>query len=377
MSASRRRRAVRSLPGRLLTAQAIVLLAGVVTAGTIAALVGPPLFHHHILEAGLESSAPEIRHVEEAYRTASFLSLGVAAVIAAVCALSVTWYFGSRLRRPFDTLTDAADQVSGGDYSARVELQDAGPELERLADAFNSMASQIEHTEETRRRLLTDLAHELRTPIATLGAWADGLEDGVIEWNGEAHGVLRQQVSRLQRLAEDMSAVSRAEEGNLNLHLEPLRVSEVLQEAVRAHAAAYAAAGLVLDVIDDRSGAVVAGDRERLAQVLANLLNNALRHTPAGGTVTLSALASRGEVTMAVTDTGDGISAEQLGHVFERFYRGDQARGTAHPDEATGTGIGLTITKALVEAHRGRINATSAGPGCGATFSVTLPAQPS
>lgn len=358
-----------------MTGQVIVLLAGVVTAGTVAAVVGPPLFHHHVLEAGMVPSAPEMRHVEEAYRTASFLSLGIAAAIAAICALSVTWYFGTRLRRPFDTLTNAADRVSDGDYSARVELQDAGPELDRLADAFNSMASRIEHTEETRRRLLTDLAHELRTPIATLGAWADGLEDGVIEWNADAHGVLRQQVSRLQRLAEDMSAVSRAEEGNLNLHLEPLTVSEVLREAVHAHTAAYAAADLSLVVIDNSGGAVVACDRERIAQVLANLLNNARRHTPTCGTVTLSAQRSHGEVTMAVADTGDGISAEQLGHVFERFYRGDQARGSAHPDEATGTGIGLTITKALVEAHHGHITATSDGPGHGAKFTVTLPAR--
>lgn len=380
-SRSGTRWAVRSLPGRLLTAQIIVLLAGVATAGAVAAIVGPPLFHHHLLEAGMQPSAPEINHVEEAYRTANFLTLGVAVAIAAVCALSVTWFFGTRLRRPLDQLTDVAEHVSKGDYGARVELYDAGPELESLATAFNSMAARIEHTEETRRRLLSDLAHELRTPIATLGAWVDGLDDGVTAWGADAASVVRQQLGRLQRLAEDMGEVSRAEEGRLNLQTESVAVSDLLLEAARAHAAAYAAAGLRLTIQDESAGATVEVDRERMAQVMANLLNNARRHTPSGGSVTLGACGNIGSpggsrrVDLTVTDTGEGIEAEKLDHVFERFFRGDPSRRRAAASgEPMGSGIGLTITKALVEAHGGRVTASSDGIGRGAQFTVSLPA---
>lgn len=362
------RLARRSLPSRLLMAQGLVLVASIATAGLVAAVVGPSLFHKHLLEAGHAPNGPELDHVEEAYRIASLISLGVALLIATGCALVVTWFLTVRLQRPFAALIGAAHQMSAGNFSTRVEVDDAGPELTSLADAFNVMAERIEATEETRRRLLSDLAHELRTPIATISAYVDGLEDDIIGWGPDAVGVLRSQTERLHRLAEDIDDVSRAEEGRLELFQTLQQANELVNEAVRTHAGDYLENEIRLVADPAATQHLVSVDRNRFAQVLGNLLNNARRHTPRGGTVTVSALRNGDEVQFIVTDTGDGISADQLPHIFERFYRGDQARDR----ERQGSGIGLTISQAIVHAHDGTLTASSPGPGLGSTFTVAL-----
>lgn len=360
----------RSLPGRLLLAQSVVLLAGFLTAGAVAAIVGPPLFHHHLLEAGAPPSEPEMHHVEEAYRIASLLSLGVAVAIAGLCAAIATWLFAMRLRRPFAALTRAAERVRHGDYAARVRPAEAGPELDALADAFNSMASRIEHTEDTRRRLLADLAHELRTPIATLGAWAEGLDDGVAVWDADSAAVVHLQIARLQRLAADLGEVSRAEEGRLSVDPVRIGVAELVGPCVRSHEARFDEAGvrLALDVPDATASEHLHVDRERIDQVLTNLLDNARRHTGRGGRVEVMVRRTADVLEMRVSDDGAGIAPDDLPHVFERFYRG----GTG-PGASIGSGIGLTISRAIVEAHGGSLTASSDGPGRGATFVVRLP----
>lgn len=359
----------RRLSTRLLIAQGLVLVASILTAGLVAALVGPGMFHKHLVESGHSPNSPELGHIEEAYRAASAISLGVALLIALTCALIVTWYLTTRLQEPLVALTKAAQQMSGGQYSTRVVV-DAGPELGSLADAFNAMAERLETTEETRRRLLSDLAHELRTPIATIGAYLDGLEDGVIAWGDEADSVIRAQSGRLLRLTEDLDEVSRAEEGRLQLVREVCGADHLVATVVRANAAVFAEAGTALVVGPGDPAAEVEVDPDRFAQVLGNLLNNARRHTPAGGTVTVSVRSVGDQVVFAVSDDGDGIPADQLPHVFERFYRGDSARDR----ERQGSGIGLTISQAIVVAHGGSLTAASAGPGQGARFEVSLPA---
>lgn len=361
----------RSLPSRLLMAQGLVLVASIFTAGLVAAVVGPSLFHTHLLEAGHEPDGPELEHVEEAYRIASLISLGVALLIATTCALVVTWFLTSRLQRPFGALIGAARQMSAGNFAARVEVTNAGPELASLADAFNVMADRIEATEETRRRLLSDLAHELRTPIATIGAYVDGLEDDIIGWGPEAVGVLRDQTERLHCLAEDIDDVSRAEEGRLELFRAPEPANELVADAVRYQAASYAGSGVRLVADPGATQFLVSVDRNRFAQVLGNLLNNARRHTPSGGTVSVTALRNGEEVHFVVSDDGDGISHEQLPHLFERFYRGDHARDR----ERQGSGIGLTISKAIVHAHGGTLTASSGGPGLGSSFTIAIRAH--
>jgi signal transduction histidine kinase len=244
-----------------------------------------------------------------------------------------------------------------------------GTEFDDLGVAFNQMAGRLEGVERTRRRLLSDLAHELRTPVATLDAYLDGLEDGVAELDGETLEVLRAQTRRLIRLAEDVSAVSRAEENQSSLHLVHLAPGDLVMAASTAATSQYAAKGveLVTEVISGLPS--VAADPDRMGQVLSNLLDNALRHTPTGGKVTVRAATTGGLVHVNVTDSGSGIPAEHLLHIFERFYRVDAARDRAHG----GSGIGLAIVKALVEAHGGTITVTSGGAGQGADFTIALP----
>jgi signal transduction histidine kinase len=359
------------LASRLLLSQGIVLAASILSAGFVAATVGPPLFHHHMMEAGHREDAPELSHIEEAYRTASTLALGGGLIVSLLCAFAATWFVTRRLQRPLAALTASAQRVSSGQYDARVEATGAGPEFDSLADAFNSMAAQLETTEDTRRRLLTDLAHEMRTPIATITAYVEGVDDGVTTWTQATRDVLCEQVGRLTRLADDIDDVSRAEEGRITLSPDAHDVRRLLAAAVGAAREAYADRGVELVVQAEEAALWV--DEQRFAQVMANLLDNALRHTPTGGRVRISALPERDIVTITVADTGDGITADQLPRVFERFYRGDTARDRRD----RGSGIGLTISRALVEASGGSLTASSDGVGKGATFTMTLPAPSS
>ncbi|WP_344254346.1 HAMP domain-containing sensor histidine kinase [Terrabacter carboxydivorans] len=360
----------RPLATRLLLAQGAVVAAGIVTASVVAAVTGPPIFHEHLLQAASTAGGSEMMHVEEAFRDASLISLGVALVIALVCALVVTYYVNGRLQRPLASLTEAADEMGRGHYEARAEVDGAGPELTSLANAFNSMAAQLGATEDTRRRLLSDVAHEMRTPVATLGAYLDGLEDGVTDWGPETAQLFRAHNDRLARLCDDIGMVSRAEEGRLPMAPAPVRVGDLLHAAARQAESAFDAKGVGLEARPSPAWDVaVRADRERLGQVMSNLLSNALRHTPSGGQVTVTARATTQEVRVVVADTGEGLTPEQLPHVFERFYRGDSARTR----DDRGSGIGLTIAKAIVDAHDGAITVSSDGPGQGARFVVTLP----
>ncbi|WP_200958947.1 sensor histidine kinase [Nocardioides sp. Root190] len=355
-----------SIGTRLLLAQALVLVAAIATAGAIAALVGPSLFHAHLLQAEHDATPSEVHHVEEAYQTASVLSLGVAMASATLIALLVSWYLTRRFQAPLTALTQAASAVSDGQYEARVPVGGAGPEMDSLATAFNTMAFQLAQTEDTRRRLLSDLAHELRTPVATLSAYLEGLEDGITPWTEGTRTVLVDQVERLSRLANDIDSVSRAEEGRIHLELASEPLEDLVKGAVRSHLDAYAIKGVQL-VAEPGSNTVITIDRPRMLQVLTNLLDNALRHTPPGGAVMIRRRqAADGAVEVSVADTGDGIPEGQLPHLFERFYRGDTARDREHQ----GSGIGLTVSQAIVEAHGGRLTAHSAGEGRGAVFTI-------
>jgi signal transduction histidine kinase len=358
-----------ALATRLLAGQAVVLLAGALTVGLVAALVGPPIFHEHLLQTGHPEDSPELVHIELAYRDASFISLSLGLVISLLAAGAVSWFLARLLRRPLGLVTDAARELARGHYATRVPDVGSGTELDTLATSFNLMASRLEGVEDTRRRLLSDLAHELRTPIATLAAYHEGLTDGVITLTPEARTVLLEQTERLARLADDIDEVSKAEEGRLVLTRAPVQAADLLRAAADTVHDPYRTGGVDLHVEAPSADLVADADRTRVGQVLTNVLSNALRHTGHGGTVTLSAYQDGSEVVLQVRDDGEGIAPNQLPHVFERFYRGDSARSR----DRSGSGIGLTISKAIVDAHGGTIEATSDGPGTGATFRIALP----
>ena len=357
------------LAGRLLAALTLVVLTGGLTAWLVAAAIGPALFHQHMVQAGVGETEEAALHAEEAFRSASGLSLSLALVAALVASTAVSVLLTRRIGRSLGALTTAAAHLGRGRFDSRVPRPGLGTEFDELAEAFNRMALRLEESESLRQRLLADVAHELRTPVATLTAYLEGIEDGVATLTPQTSAVLRAQGSRLTRLADDLAAVTRAESHDHPLDLVEVAPRELLEAAGRSAADRFAAAGVRLTVesVDDLPALAV--DRDRMAQVLGNLVDNALRHTPAGGSVTLRAEAADEGVRLLVRDTGEGIASEHLAHVFERFYRVDTARDRA----SGGSGIGLAITRALVEAHGGSITAHSGGPGTGSCFEIVLP----
>lgn len=357
---------------RLFVAQAVVLVAALITAGGVAAIIGPTLFHQHLLEIGHSPESPEIPHIEQAYLDASGASLLVAALVATGCALAVSFYVTRRIRRPLESLSKAAKALSVGRHEPLVTGAGAGAEFDTVAGAFNDMANRLEATEQTRLQLLGDLAHELRTPLANIKAHLEAVDDGVREWDTDTRSVVLAEVDHLSRLAGDLNDVSRAEEGRVSIETQDQPIVEIVSDVLDNQRPRYATKEVSLRL--RREGdALVRVDAIRIGQALNNLLNNALRHTPRGGavTVTVSTPVS-GQVQVRVIDTGDGISAGQLPHIFDRFFRGDTARGR----DAAGSGVGLTIARALIEAHGGSLDAHSQGPGHGSTFVLTLPRSP-
>lgn len=354
---------------RLLLAQALVLLAGGATTWIVAVIVGPPLFRDHLQQAGLPHSSNEQFHAEQAYRYATAISIAVAIGVAALTALLVTWYFSRRLQRSIAEVASAATAVADGRYDIRVSPLRLGEDFANLSGAFNRMSERLETVEATRRQLFGDLAHEIRTPVSVLRAYIEAVEDGVKTLDPETVAVLNDQAGRLVRFSDDLAALAQAEEGPGAVTPRWIDPRAAIATSVAAAADRYADKDVELsfDAVDPLPK--VWADPLRLAQVVGNLLDNALRHTAPRGHVELNAAAQPGKLIITVNDDGDGIAAEHLPHVFERFYRADSARDRGHG----GAGIGLAIAKALTEAHGGRITAASRGPGLGSTFTIELP----
>lgn len=357
----------RRLARRLLRAQMVVIAAGAVTLAVTAAVVGPPLFRLHVNRALGPVTDVVAAHLDEALSTSLALSLGIGIGVATVAALTVSWVLSSRIARPVEALSDAANRLRAGDLRARAPQAVSSDELADLTDEFNDMAAALEHTEDTRRRLLADLAHELRTPLATLDGYLEGLADGVVDPGPATWSILRDAAGRLDRLVDDISTVSRAEEGRLDLDLQTVDVKTVVTDVADAKTGVSRTDEIAVIVDPAPNVPAVIADRHRLTQVLDNLLTNALRHTPAGGTVTVTTRAGADAVTVVVSDTGEGITAEHLPRIFERFYRADPSRSGG------GSGIGLTISRAIAHAHGGDLTAASAGAGNGASFTLTVP----
>nr|WP_280501640.1 ATP-binding protein [Nocardia farcinica] len=354
---------------RLFVALTAVVVGCAVSAWLVASALAPGIFHDHLGQAGIDHNSSQAAHVEEAFTAAIVLAWGLAVAIAVVLALIVSWYITRRVQRSLTAVTVSAAQIARGRYDTRVRSPGLGREFDELTGTVNELARRLDATETTRRRMLADLGHEMRTPIATLDSYLEALEDGVRPFDDDTRHVLRSATHRLERLVQDVTAVSRAEEHLTRIRPVPMTTAILVTHAVQAARERYDDKGVALHTRVEHSAAVTV-DPDRLDQVLGNLLDNALRHTPAGGVVTVSSRRSGPErVEIAVSDTGDGIAADHLDHLFDRFYRADTARDRRHG----GSGIGLTITRALVEAHHGRIRAHSDGPGHGACFTFELP----
>jgi signal transduction histidine kinase len=302
--------------------------------------------------------APVVRAVDQRLLIAALLSAAVAVVLA----LAVS----RRILAPVEAVTEAARRMAAGDREHRVAVT-GRDEVGELAAAFNAMADAVGRSEAARRGLVADVAHELRTPLTNLRCHLEAVQDGLQSPDAATLASLHEETVLLARLVDDLQELSLAEAGQLALHPVELDVAAVVEAAVEAMRPAAEAKGVALraDVPPCRAHA----DETRTAQVLRNLLSNAITHTAAGGSVTVSAAASTDVVAVEVADTGDGIPAEHLPHVFDRFHRVDPSRARA----TGGAGLGLAIVRQLVEAQGGTVSVRSE-PGRGAAFRFTLPA---
>ena len=283
----------------------------------------------------------------------------------------LVWLMSRRVLSPVRTLSAAAQKLGQGDLAQRVPASVPG-ELGQLAHTFNTMAENLQEAEKRRRNLVADVAHELRTPLSNIQGYLEAVKDGLLQPNAATINIIHQQVLHLVRLVEDLRVLALAESGSLRLDYQPVEPGELLEqtaEAFRARAGAKSVQ-LVLDLPEQLPTIEV--DRTRVTQIVGNLLENAILHSPEGSVVTISARApDPATLRLAVADQGKGIEPEELSQIFDRFYRVDPSRSRA----TGGSGLGLTIAKQLVEAHQGTITVESE-LGKGSCFYVELPLSP-
>ena len=287
-----RARLASSMSAKLLASQLLVVVAGAGTLLLVALSIGPGIFHHHIRDA-LGYVPPDVaRHLDMAYNTATLISLGIAVGAAVLTAFILSAVLSARLVRPVRALAGAAQRIARGAHAARVPVRGTD-ELAQLAGAFNEMATSLERAEHIRRQLLADVAHELRNPLATVESYVEALSDGVLAADEENWSAIRAETTRLNRLVNDLQEVSRAEAHELDLHPVPATLAALVDDAVKAATPAYTSKGVTLNAELSPQSPTVEVDRERIAEVLGNLLANALRHTPSGGQVRVSTHAAR------------------------------------------------------------------------------------
>jgi signal transduction histidine kinase len=294
-----------------------------------------------------------------------FLIWGALAAVA--IAVLLTFFLSRRMLAPVKALVVAARRLGQGDFSHRVEFKDRG-EMGELAQAFNSMASDLERTEQLRRNMVADAAHELRTPLSNIRGYIEAIHDGLKQPDAETIGALDQDVALLTRLVDDLQELSMADAGELKLNCQPEEIASLISQTVASVRSQAEKKGI--SVSADLPGGLppVDVDRNRINQALRNLLENAVAHTAEGGAVAVTAGQQGDYLEVAVDDTGEGIPAEDLPNIFERFYRVDKSRTRA----TGGSGLGLTIAKRLVEAHGGTIEVQSE-EGKGSRFGFTVP----
>ncbi len=294
-----------------------------------------------------------------------FLLMG--GLLAIIVATIVTIVLSRRISKPIQALTLAAKRLGQGDFSQRVQFRDKG-EMGELAQTFNSMADSLERAELLRKNMVTDVAHELRTPVSNIRGQLEAIGDKLIKPDIRTLSSIYEEVILLSRLIDDLQELTLAEAGKLKLVHQATDIKQIINKTMAAIRPTTATNGISLttDLPDNLPLCYI--DPQRIGEVLHNLLDNAVAHTPRDGTITVAAREVDKLVEVSVTDTGEGIPTNDLPNIFERFYRVDKSRNRA----TGGTGLGLTIARRLVEAHGGTIDVSSE-PAKGSRFSFTIP----
>lgn len=360
-----------------------IILMGVVVLIIASQFILPASFNRHMAGMGMmngmmngmmgNQDTENVGNTAQLYTDfrASFNeALIYAALAATFVAVLLSVYLSRSIIAPVRAMSLATQRIADGHYKERVQVG-GEDELAQLATRFNQMAEKLNEVEAMRRRLIGDVSHELRTPLTAIKGSMEGLMDGVLPATEETYQQIHAEADRLNRLVDDLQELSRVEAHAYQLDLRTLNVSDLVQTVTKRLSPQFEMKriSLKLELAPDLPRAMA--DEDRAVQVLTNLLGNALQYTPENGTVTLSAQPFQQEIKISVRDNGIGIPPEHLPHLFDRFYRVDKSRSRR---AGGGSGIGLTIARALVEAQGGRLWAESEGEGAGSTFSFTLPA---
>lgn len=361
----------------------VVVLVGVVVLATATSLSVPAAFDRHMAGMSAMMSGGDMMGNAQPMEVELFTNytasvtevLSMAAIAALIAAVVASFLVSRQVVTPVQRMMKLSHRIAEGEYEERLTVSrgvqsNQLDELDQLALSFNQMADKLEKTEIMRRQLIGDVTHELRTPLAAIKGYMEGLMDGVLPAEPETYQQVHTEIDRLQRLLNDLQELSRVEAGAFQLM--PVSVSlPGLIETIKGNLGhQFEDKGIQLETQVEPHLPNIMIDKDRILQVLTNLVGNALQYTPSGGKVSIRAARDKSEILISVSDTGIGIAPDHLPFVFNRFYRTDKSRTRA----SGGSGIGLTIAQSLVKAHHGRIWAESAGEGKGSSFHFTLPA---
>ncbi len=367
------------LTAKLLASYLLVVLIGMAAIWVTTRFTTPAAFQRHLrfMEERMAGQGMGPGHGGQSGMMADFYqnfqasfneSLVIAFVAASLVGLITSYWLSRSIIAPVQSMKNASQRIAQGHYDERVSSRGTD-ELSQLAASFNQMAEQLEQVETMRRRLIGDVAHELRTPLTAIKGSTEGLMDGVLPANDETYQQIHNEAERLNKLVNDLQELSRVESKAISLDIHPLDVSSLMQTTRKRMQFQFDEKRVALNLSLPHAPILVLADEDRVLQILTNLLGNALQYTPENGTVTVTIEREKLFAKFTIRDTGIGIPAEFLTHIFDRFYRVDKSRSRAHG----GSGIGLTIAKHLVEAHGGKIWAESEGENKGSVFIFTLP----
>jgi histidine kinase len=361
----------------------VVVMVGVVVLFTATSLSAPVAFNRHL--AGMSAmmsgnsmmvnAQPLEAELFANYQASVMEALSLATAAALIAAVLASFLISRQVVNPIQRMMVMSHRIAEGEYEERLIVTgniqtNQIDELDQLALSFNQMADKLEKTETMRRELIGDVSHELRTPLSAIKGYMEGLMDGVLPATPETYQQVHAEAGRLQRLVNDLQELSRVEAGAYLLKVEKTAPLDLVDNVISRLSPQFKEKEISLEKKVETDLPGVSVDKDRILQVLTNLIGNALQYTPPGGKVTISVAKAKGEIVFSISDTGIGISPDHLPYIFSRFYRTDKSRARA----SGGSGIGLTIAQALVKAHHGRIWVESRGEGKGSTFYFTIPA---
>jgi histidine kinase len=357
----------------------VVILIGIIVLISATEFTVPSAFDRHMAEM-TEAMGPSAERLERDlfnnFRNAVNESLIFSSAAAFLAAVVVSVFVTRQVVAPIRKVMEASRYIAEGHYDERVQLPEGVDtsdldELGQLSVSFNQMTLKLENGESLRKQLIGDIAHELRTPLSTIKGSLEGLIDGILPATHDTYHQVYLEADRLERLVTDLQDLNRVESSAYRLNLAAVDILALIEQITKRLELQFIEKQVTLSLRLPPTLPLVLGDQDRLTQVFVNLIGNSLQYTPPGGEVEIVAQLDKNEIDIEISDTGIGISADHLPHIFTRFYRVDKSRSRA----GGGSGIGLTIAKHLVESHGGVITAASSGVGQGSTFSIRLPAM--